>query len=82
MSYGSEFKDTSVLQDLFHFHPDWMKMKHILMNGTSYPLEPPLPKHIQLGDLQEMIAEGNHKYASGDRAKLLGDKMSKEVDRG
>ena len=82
MSYGSEFKDTSVLQNLFQFHPDWMKMKSILMNGTSYPLEPPLPKHIQLGDLQEMIAEGNHKSASGDRAKLLGDKMSKEVDRG
>ena len=54
MSYGLEFKDTSVLQNLFQFHPDWMNMKSILMNGNSYPLKPPLPKHIQLGDLQEM----------------------------
>ena len=57
-------------------------MKTILMNGTSYPLEPPLPKHVQLGDLREMIAEGNHKSASGDRANLLSDKMAKEVERG
>ena len=57
-------------------------MKTILINGTSYPLQPPLPNHVQLGDLREMIAEGNHKSASGDRADLLSDKMSKEVERG
>ena len=82
MSYGSEFKCTSVLENIFQFHPDWMKMKTILMNGTSYPLKPPLPKHIQLGDLREMIAFGNHKSASGDRTELLSEKMAKEVDRG
>ena len=35
MSYGSEFKDTSILEDIFKFHPDWMKMKTILMNGHN-----------------------------------------------
>lgn len=81
MSYGSEFKEVSVLENIFKFHPDWTKMKTILMNGTSYPLKPPHPKHVQLGDLREMIAFGNHKSASGDRAELLSERMAKEVER-
>ena len=81
MSYGSEFKDTEVLEDLFQFHPGWSKMKSILSNGTKFPLTE-IPVHERLGDLRENIKYGNHKSASGERANLLSSKLEKEVTRG
>lgn len=78
LSYGSEFKDTEVLEDLFQFHPGWTKLKSILSNGTEFPLID-IPDHKQLGNLRENTKYSNHKSASGERANLLSEKLKKEV---
>ena len=81
ISYGSEFKDSSLLEPIFIKHPNWPKMKNILDNGSSFPLEE-ISEQDRLGDLQGAIAKGNHKSASDDREPILTRKMEAEVKRG
>ena len=81
MSYGSEFKDSSLLEPIFSKYPHWLKMKDILDNGSSFPLEEISEQDI-LGDLQGAIAKGNHTSASDERDPILTRKMEAEVKRG
>jgi hypothetical protein len=39
LSYGSEFCDPSILEDLLH-RPFWARLKSILLEGAVFPLEP------------------------------------------
>ena len=75
ISYGSEFKDSSLLEPIFSKHPHWLKMKNILDNGSSFPLEE-ISDQDRLGDLQGAIAKGNHKSASDEREPILTRKMA------
>jgi hypothetical protein len=38
ISYGSEFKKSSDLQELLQDHPHWDHLKEILDNGATFPL--------------------------------------------
>ncbi len=81
ISYGSEFKPTTVLEPLFHNHPGWPRMKRILQEGSDYHLEP-IDEAVRLEDLKGRLEYGNHKSAQGARAEILAAKMEKEVVRG
>ena len=81
ISYGSEFKDSSLLEPIFANHPNWLKMKDILDNGSSFPLED-ISEQDRLGDIKGAILKGNHKSASDDREPILTRKMEAEVKRG
>ena len=39
LGYGSEFRPTSNLDNIFNRHPNWSRMKDILENGSNCPLE-------------------------------------------
>ena len=39
LGYGSEFRPTSTLENIFNRHPNWSRMKDILDNGSNWPLE-------------------------------------------
>ena len=81
ISYGSEFKDSSLLELIFSKHPHWLKMKDILDNGSSFPLEE-ISEQDRLGDLQGAISKGNHKSASDEHEPILTRKIEVEVKRG
>ena len=60
LSYVSEFKSTKVLSSIFALNPNWKRVKHILENGSCWPLEK-LPMADRLNDLEEALAFDNHK---------------------
>jgi hypothetical protein len=39
LSYGSEFCDPNVLQELLCLHPAWPRLRRILERGSLWPLE-------------------------------------------
>ena len=39
LGYGSEFRPTSTLENIFNSHPNWSRMKDILENRSNWPLE-------------------------------------------
>ena len=59
---GSEFRASTTLQSLFEDHEHWDKMRDIICNGVSYPLED-LPEQTRKEDLEFIIRCGNHKSA-------------------
>ena len=38
LSPGSEFRPTTVLQNVFHYHKDWPLLREMLTKGISYPM--------------------------------------------
>ena len=80
LSYGSEFKSTKVLSLIFALHPNWKRMKHILENGSCWPLDR-LPTADRQNDLEEALIFGNHKGAEKN-PKLLKELVEKDVTHG
>ena len=39
LGYGSEFHPTNTLEVIFSQHPNWIRTKNILENGSAWPLE-------------------------------------------
>ncbi len=62
ISPGSEFRPVEVFEPLFLHHQNWYKIKSILLQGSSWPLEP-LPNDVRIAKNREFIARGNHKSA-------------------
>ena len=63
LSPGSEFRPTTVLQNLFHYHKDWLLLCEMLTKGISYPMENPPDDKTRLSDIKAMMTRGNHKSA-------------------
>ena len=80
MGYRSEFRPPEVLERIFSKHPNWDRMKCILMNGSNWPLKE-LDNESRASDLSEALAFGNHKGAT-EKSKLLKQLMSKDVTHG
>ena len=80
---GSEFRDIDTLQPLWHKHEHWEKMKEVIQDGLTYPLEP-LDPNTQKEDLIHMMGRGNHKSAKTPtaNAKTLKKNYQKEVAHG
>jgi hypothetical protein len=80
LSYGSEFRPTGMLEGLLRDHPLWNRLKEILDNGASFPLDP-IADEIRRIDLSYHQDRGNHqalkKYAS-----YIDPVIEEEIDRG
>lgn len=77
MYYGSEFRQTSVLEPLLVLHPNWTHLKSILENGSDWHLEE-LDEEKRMSDLLEALEFGNHKGAS-EQPDLLRKLLLKDV---
>jgi hypothetical protein len=60
VSFGSEFRDSCQLQELLQDHPFWKKLKDILDNGATFPLNP-IDDASRKSDLEFHADQGNHK---------------------
>ena len=80
LGYGSEFRSSTDLKPIFHLHPLWPRLKSILDNGFSFPLEP-LSAEIRRKDLLEGIKFGNHK-GSAKHKSVLNTLVEKDVKYG
>ena len=78
--YGSEFRETSVLEPLLKHHPNWNRLKKILVEGSNWELEE-LSEEDRLSDLQEALERGNHKGATSQPKKLI-ELVVKDVEYG
>lgn len=61
-TFGSEFKNVSVLEKLLYKHPRWNRFKRQLTEGVDFNTDELNDKIRQL-DLDESYARGNHKSA-------------------
>ena len=62
VGYGSEFRPTDTLEPLLYLHPYWLKVKSLLTNGSSWPLQE-LSEEDRQKDVEEALVFGNHKQA-------------------
>ena len=69
LGYGSEFRDQSVLEEIFSKHPNWSRLKSILQNGSDWRLSE-LEEEKRKSDLEQALSFGNHKGAEADPEKL------------
>jgi hypothetical protein len=60
LEYGSEFRDTKILKNIFAKHPLWSRLEKQLIHGTSFPLEE-LDFAKRKEDVREALDYGNHK---------------------
>ena len=79
-SYGSEFKDITVLEKLFYQHPRWQKLKSQLTSGVDFNLKD-LDDDIRREDVRQAFARGNHKSASKNE-EFLEKALEKEILKG
>ena len=80
MYYGSEFRETKLLEPLLVRHPNWSHLKSILENGSDWNLED-LDEEQRKADLLEALEFGNHKGAS-EQPELLKELLLKDVAYG
>ena len=80
ITYGSEFRPTSILQPLMHRHPIWEKTSHILNNGTTFPLTQ-IDDKLRHKDLLAALEYKNHNSAHPITSSLA-KHMSTEIEHG
>ncbi len=80
ISFGSEFKKSTRLQELRLHHPYWPKLKNILDHGASFPLTH-LSKENRSINLSFHKNRGNHKSAL-DHQETLDVIISEDIERG
>ncbi len=61
ISYGSEFKTSSELEEILQDHPHWPFLKEILDKGATFPLHP-ISQQDRIMDLNFHWDRGNHIY--------------------
>ena len=80
VSYGSEFRPTSTLEQVFGLHPNWPRMKKLLEKGSDWPLD-----EVSMGDreadLDEALAFGNHRGAES-KPELLRELVVQDIIHG
>lgn len=80
ISYGSEFRPSTVLEKLLIDHPFWNRLKEILERRASFPLTP-INNDLCQSDLAFHRNRGNHKsllmYAS-----FIDPVIAEDIDRG
>jgi hypothetical protein len=59
---GSQFRALDKLSKVFSLHPLWQRMKHILMDGSKWPLVD-ISKDTRKQDVLDTLTFGNHKGA-------------------
>ena len=69
MTYGSEFRPTTILAPLFGRHHLWPRVCEYLTNGVDHPLRP-ISEEERLRDLRLALKRGNHKSAMDEMVRL------------
>ena len=80
LGYGSEFRQTNLLNLILQHHPLWDRLKSQFTEGAYFPLEPLSLKDKEL-DLLEALDFGNHKGVS-ENPELFESMMKNDVDHG
>jgi hypothetical protein len=80
LQFGSEFRETQILEPLLQKHPLWNRLKDQLDNGASFPLEELSSSERKL-DVAEALEFGNHKGADKNE-ELFKEMMQSDVDHG
>ena len=80
LTYGSEFKSTSLLAPLLHKHPRWATMRQLLDDGAKFPLKS-ITENERVNDLMGRLDRGNHKSAAHE-SKFLAEALKKEIHKG
>ena len=80
IGYGSEFRPTEVIADIYKNHPAWDRMKNILLRGSDWPLES-INEEQRAADVDEALSFGNHKGAKA-RSEELAELVEKDVHFG
>jgi len=78
--FGSEFRDAETLEPLLKSHFLWPRVRSLLTNGASYPLEP-IDEEERLLDVAAAVKRGNHKSAK-DNPEAFSKIVSDEITRG
>ena len=60
LGYGSEFRPVNTLERVFGCHPNWIRMRRLLLHGSDWPLSE-LSNESRAVDLKEATRFGNHK---------------------
>jgi len=79
--YGSEFKPPNHLEELLFVHPNWKKLKQILLEGATFPLSPISTEERKL-DLDFHLDRGNHSISAIQNKKALDDLIDKDIKLG
>ena len=77
LGYGSEFRPTEVIAEIYKNHPCWDRMRNILLHGSDWPLEP-ITEEQRAADVDEALSFGNHKGAQ-TRSNELAELVEKDV---
>jgi hypothetical protein len=80
ISFGSEFRSPSDLEELLSDHPFWKRLKDILLNGATFPLRP-ISNELREKDLLFHQERGNHKSATHQN-KIIDDIILDYIHRG
>jgi len=80
ISYGSEFRDSGILEPLLKYHPLWPRLRDILDNGARFPLEP-MRDADRISDLEFHRNRGNHKSLGKDE-DFIDPVISEDIERG
>ena len=83
LSYGSEFRTTQILENLFRFHENWKRIRYILEKGTDTALVE-LKETDKKVDLNHNMKIGNDKFTmkSKEHVKFFIKKITQEVEKG
>lgn len=77
LRYGSEFRGVPELETIFGHHPNWERMKRLLLQGSN-PILDGLDFDSRANDLNEALEYGNHKSAS-EKVDLLRELVEDDV---
>jgi hypothetical protein len=80
ISYGSEFHPSCVLERLLIDHPLWPRLKRILDEGASFPLQD-ISEPIRQIDLKFHLDRGNHKSLS-KYSEFITPVITEDIERG
>jgi hypothetical protein len=80
LSYGSEFRPSSDLEELLQHHPHWPHLRRILDEGATFPLLP-ISHEERLMDLKFHLKRGNLKSTIKYKAEMESS-ITEDVVRG
>eukprot|EP00978_Attheya_sp_CCMP212_P043698 scaffold289740_cov38-Attheya_sp.AAC.1 len=81
LSYGSEFRPTSIIECLFRRYPLWDRLVHILDFGVDCLLTPTIDPEISKLNLVEALEKGNSKGAQAN-PEVMEDLIKGDVQHG
>jgi hypothetical protein len=80
LSYGSEFRPVTILENLLMHHRSWPTLRCIITKGSKWPLEP-ISQCDRLQKNNKFISRGNHKSAN-TYLNILKGTLEQEVSQG